>query len=107
MEHPLPLDCSVLDLKSRFEIYGAISCIRIDRDRVGYITYQIQEYADAAIAAALAPSFGITISSKRGSMWRLWNTKTLASLFGMLGAKIRFVLCGGITSRTHRVLYLL
>ncbi|KAI9123256.1 hypothetical protein K1719_006145 [Acacia pycnantha] len=66
MEHPLPLDCSVLDLKSRFEIYGAISCIRIDREGVGYITYQTQEYADAAIAAALAPSFGITISSKRG-----------------------------------------
>ncbi|KAK4254038.1 hypothetical protein QN277_009471 [Acacia crassicarpa] len=60
----MPLDCSVLDLKSQFESHCTISCIRIDRDGVGYFTYRIQEYADAAIAAALAPSFGITISSK-------------------------------------------
>ncbi|KAK4261184.1 hypothetical protein QN277_004219 [Acacia crassicarpa] len=72
----LPLDCSVLDLKSRFEIYGAISRIRIDRDGVGYITYRIKEYADAAIAAALDPSFGITISSKRVQV--LWATDPLA-----------------------------
>ncbi|KAL9313672.1 hypothetical protein ACSQ67_019124 [Phaseolus vulgaris] len=32
-------DRSVLDLKSRFEIYDAISRIGIDHDVVGYITY--------------------------------------------------------------------
>ncbi|KAI9111771.1 hypothetical protein K1719_017461 [Acacia pycnantha] len=72
----LPLDCSVLDVKSRFEIYGAISRIRIDRGGVGYITYRIKEYADAAIAAALDPSFGISISSKRVQV--LWATDPLA-----------------------------
>lgn len=61
----LPLDCSVLDVKSRFEIYGAISRIRIDRDGVGYISYRNKESADAAIAAALDPSFGITVNSKK------------------------------------------
>jgi RNA recognition motif-containing protein len=61
----LPLDCSVLDLKSRFEIYGSISRIRIDRDAVGYITYRTKDSADAAIAAGLDPSFGVTVNSKK------------------------------------------
>ena len=61
----LPLDCSVLDLKSRFEIYGSISRIRIDRDAVGYITYRTKESADAAIAAGHDPSFGVTVNSKK------------------------------------------
>lgn len=60
----LPQDCSVLDLKSRFEIYGAISRIRIDRDAVGYITYRTKDSADAAIVAGLDPTFGITVNSK-------------------------------------------
>ncbi|CAN6992763.1 hypothetical protein Bca4012_047883 [Brassica carinata] len=34
------------------------------------------------------------------SMWRLLSTRTLASLFGMLGVRTRFVHCGGTTSRT-------
>ncbi|XP_054809162.1 uncharacterized protein At1g27050 [Prosopis cineraria] len=72
----LPLDCSVLDLKSRFEIYGPISRIRIDRDGVGYITYRSKESADSAIAAAVDPSFGITVSSKRVQV--LWATDPLA-----------------------------
>lgn len=61
----LPLDCSVLDLKSRFEIYGSISRIRIDRDAVGYITYRTKDSADAAIAAGHDPSFGVTVNSKK------------------------------------------
>ncbi|KAI4328376.1 hypothetical protein L6164_020733 [Bauhinia variegata] len=72
----LPLDCSVLDLKSRFEIYGAISRIRIDRDGVGYITFRTKESADAAIAAGLDPSFGITVNSKKVQV--LWATDPLA-----------------------------
>ncbi|KAJ9709188.1 hypothetical protein PVL29_000918 [Vitis rotundifolia] len=58
-------ECSVLDLKSRFEIYGCISRIRIDRDGVGYVTFRSKDSADAAITASLDPSFGITIDSKR------------------------------------------
>lgn len=58
-------NCSVLDLKSRFEIYGAISRIRIDRNAVGYITYRTKESAEAAIAASLDASFGITVDSQK------------------------------------------
>ena len=58
-------ECSVLDVKSRFEIYGCISRIRIDRDGVGYITFRSKDSADAAITASLDPFFGITIDSKR------------------------------------------
>ena len=61
----LSLECSVLDLKSRFEIYGCISRIRIDRDGVGYVTFRSKDSTDAAITASLDPSFGITIDSKK------------------------------------------
>ncbi|CAN0925857.1 Uncharacterized protein At1g27050 [Linum grandiflorum] len=63
-------DCSVLDLKSRFQIYGAISRIRIDG--VGYITFRSRDSAEAAVAAALDDSFGITVDSKRVQV--LWAT---------------------------------
>lgn len=72
----LPHDCSVLDLKSRFEIYGSISRIRIDRDAVGYIVFRSKESAEAAISAALDPSFAVTIDSKRVQV--LWATDPLA-----------------------------
>ncbi|KAH9709351.1 hypothetical protein KPL70_013143 [Citrus sinensis] len=69
-------NCSVLDLKSRFEIYGAISRIRIDRNRLGYITYRTKDSAEAAIAAALDASFGITVDSQKVQV--LWATDPLA-----------------------------
>lgn len=61
----LPHNCSVLDLKSRFEIYGSISRIRIDRDGIGCITYRTKDSGDAAIVASHDPSFGITIDSQK------------------------------------------
>jgi RNA recognition motif-containing protein len=61
----LPPDCSVLDLKSRFAIYGEISRTRIDRDAIGYITYRSKDSAEAAITASLDSSFGIAINSKK------------------------------------------
>ncbi|MED6206698.1 hypothetical protein PIB30_029311 [Stylosanthes scabra] len=72
----LPNDCSVLDLKSRFEIYGPIARIRIDGDAVGYITYRTKDSADAAIAAGADPSFGITLLSRKVQV--LWATDPLA-----------------------------
>ncbi|KAF8399409.1 hypothetical protein HHK36_015273 [Tetracentron sinense] len=57
--------CSVLDLKSRFEIYGSISRLRIDRAGIGYITFRSNDSAEAAIAASQDPSFGITVDSIR------------------------------------------
>ncbi|MBA0788392.1 hypothetical protein Gotri_026798 [Gossypium trilobum] len=72
----LPPNCSVLDLKSRFEIYGSISRIRINCDAVGYIVYRSKESAESAIAASLDSSFGITVDSKRVQV--LWATDPLA-----------------------------
>ncbi|KAL9390379.1 hypothetical protein Peur_018984 [Populus x canadensis] len=66
----LPPDCSVLDLKSRFAIYGEISRIRIDRDGIGYITYRSKDSAEAAITASLDSSFGIAINSKKVQVLR-------------------------------------
>ncbi|KAK3022903.1 hypothetical protein RJ639_046447, partial [Escallonia herrerae] len=58
-------DCSVLDLKSRFEIYGAISRTRMDPGGAAHVTFRSKESADSAIAASRDPSFGITLNSKR------------------------------------------
>lgn len=63
----LSQDCSVLDLKSRFEIYGSISRTRMDPTGVAYVTFRSSESAEAAIAASRDPSFGITINSSRVS----------------------------------------
>ena len=60
----LSLECSILDLKSRFEIYGYVSQICINRDRVGYVTFCSKDSANATITASLDPSFDITIDSK-------------------------------------------
>ncbi|KAI3974145.1 hypothetical protein MKX01_033396 [Papaver californicum] len=57
-------DCSVLNLKSRFEIYGSISRIRIDHG-VGYITFRSKDSAEASIIASLDPELGITIDSQK------------------------------------------
>ncbi|KAJ8760860.1 hypothetical protein K2173_021898 [Erythroxylum novogranatense] len=79
----LPPDCSVLDLKSRFEIYGSISRIRIDRNGVGYITYRSKDSAEAAIAASLDVSFGITVDSQRVQV--IWATDPLAQWREVVG----------------------
>lgn len=63
----LSQDCSVLDLKSRFEIYGSISRTRMDPIGVAYITFRSNESAEAVIATSLDPSFGITLNSNRVS----------------------------------------
>ncbi|XP_022775552.1 uncharacterized protein At1g27050-like [Durio zibethinus] len=72
----LPPNCSVLDLKSRFEIYGSISRIRINSDAIGYIAYRSKESAESAIVASLDSSFGITVDSKKVQL--LWATDPLA-----------------------------
>lgn len=68
--------CSVLDLKSRFEIYGSTSRIRIDRDGVAYVMYRTKDSAEAAIAASLDPSFGDNLDSEKVQV--LWATDPLA-----------------------------
>lgn len=79
--------CSVLDLKSRLEIYGAISRIRIDRDGVGYITYRSKDSAEAAIAASLDASFGITIDSKRVCACLHYTRHSLYLIYAMFGCQ--------------------
>lgn len=44
-----------------------------------------------------------TFDFPKVSMLRLWNTKTSASLYGMLVGKIKYVLFGDTTSRTLKV----
>ncbi|KAG1368816.1 hypothetical protein COCNU_14G012840 [Cocos nucifera] len=61
----LPVDCTVLELKSRLEMYGPISRIRIDVDGSGYVAFRSDHSAEAAISASLDPAFGIAIRSKR------------------------------------------
>ncbi|KAL7609829.1 uncharacterized protein At1g27050 [Lactuca sativa] len=66
----LSSNCSVLDLKSRFEIYGSISRTRMDSGGVANITFRSRDSAESAIAASLDPSFGITLHSIRVQvMW--------------------------------------
>ncbi|KAI6686474.1 hypothetical protein NL676_032387 [Syzygium grande] len=79
-------NCSVLDLKSRFEIYGAISRIRIDGDDVGYVTYRSKDSADAAIAASRDPSFGVSVDSQKVQV--LWSTDPLAKWREGVGAGV-------------------
>ncbi|KAK4779952.1 hypothetical protein SAY87_016058 [Trapa incisa] len=79
----LPSNCSVLELKSRFEVYGPISRIRIEPDEVGYITFRSKDSAAASIDASLDPSFGITVDSKRVQV--SWANDTLAQLGAGVG----------------------
>ncbi|KAF8049579.1 hypothetical protein N665_2177s0007 [Sinapis alba] len=73
----LPANCSVLELKSRFEIYGSISRIRIDKDGIGSVSYRTAESAEAAIAGSHEPSFGISIDSKKLEV--AWATDPLVT----------------------------
>ncbi|KAJ4961204.1 hypothetical protein NE237_021114 [Protea cynaroides] len=61
----LDQSCSVLDLKSRFEMYGSISRLRIDRGGLGFITFRSVDSAAAAISASHDPSFPITVDSRK------------------------------------------
>ena len=61
----LPQDCALLDIKSRFQIYGWISRTTMRHGGVAYVTFRSKESAEAAIAASVDPSFGIAIDSKR------------------------------------------
>ncbi|URE19201.1 hypothetical protein MUK42_11859 [Musa troglodytarum] len=61
----LPADCTVLELKSRLEMFGPISRTRIDVDGRGYVTFRSDHAAEAAIAASLDPTFGLSVRSKK------------------------------------------
>ncbi|KAG8383127.1 hypothetical protein BUALT_Bualt05G0152400 [Buddleja alternifolia] len=45
----VPADCSVLDLKSRFEMYGPISRTRMEPDGVAYINFRSNDAAQSAV----------------------------------------------------------
>ncbi|CAI9768020.1 unnamed protein product [Fraxinus pennsylvanica] len=59
----LPIECSVLDLKSRFEIYGPISRTRMEPNGVAYITFRSNDAAQSAVDAARDPDFPISLHS--------------------------------------------
>ncbi|XP_057486000.1 uncharacterized protein At1g27050-like isoform X2 [Actinidia eriantha] len=64
----LPQDCALLDIKSRFQIYGCISRTTMQHGGAAYVTFRSKESAEAAITASVDPSFGISIDSKRESI---------------------------------------
>ncbi|KAG9456789.1 hypothetical protein H6P81_001297 [Aristolochia fimbriata] len=58
----LPPECQVLEVKSRFQMYGPVSRLHIDRQLgYGYVTFRSPDAADAAIAASGDPDSGISI----------------------------------------------
>lgn len=59
----VPAECSVLDLKSRFEMYGPISRTRMEPDGVAYINFRSNEAAQSALDAARDSSFPLTLHS--------------------------------------------
>ncbi|KAL9272157.1 hypothetical protein AKJ16_DCAP21833 [Drosera capensis] len=61
----LPQDLSILNLKSRFEIYGPISRIRLDSHSLGFITFRTLAAAEAAVAAASETESGIMVDATR------------------------------------------
>ncbi|XP_031121618.1 uncharacterized protein At1g27050 [Ipomoea triloba] len=60
----LTAECSVLDVKSRFEIYGAISRTRMDPGGLAHVTFRSRESAASAVAAAADAAFPITLHSE-------------------------------------------
>nr|CAD1827912.1 unnamed protein product [Ananas comosus var. bracteatus] len=65
----LPGDCTVLELKSRLEIYGPVARTRVDAaDGVGYVTFRSAAAADAAVAASLDPP-AASPSDPRRCLW--------------------------------------
>ncbi|KAF3682758.1 putative galactose oxidase-like [Capsicum annuum] len=60
----VPSECSVLDIKSRFEIYGSISRTRIEPNGLAHITFRNNDSAQSAVEAAVDTSFPITLHSK-------------------------------------------
>ncbi|RWV82853.1 hypothetical protein GW17_00055610 [Ensete ventricosum] len=61
----LPVDCTVLELKSRLEMFGLVTRTRIDVDGRGYVTFRSDHAAEAAIAASLDPTFGLSVRSRK------------------------------------------
>lgn len=59
----VPSECSVLDLKSRFEMYGPISRTRMEPDGVAYINFRSNDAAQSAVDAARDSSFPVTLHS--------------------------------------------
>ncbi|CAN4094719.1 unnamed protein product [Withania somnifera] len=60
----VPSECSVLDIKSRFEIYGSISRTRVEPNGLAYITFRSNDSAQSAVDGAVDSSFPITLHSK-------------------------------------------
>ncbi|KAJ8547858.1 hypothetical protein K7X08_021094 [Anisodus acutangulus] len=60
----VPSECSVLDIKSRFEIYGSISRTRIEPNGLAHITFRSNDSAQSAVDAAVDSSFPVTLHSK-------------------------------------------
>lgn len=81
----VPAECSVLDLKSRFEIYGPISRTRMEPDGVAYINFRSNEAAQSAVDAARDSSFPISLQSTPVQV--MWASNPVPKWEGGAGRK--------------------
>ncbi|XP_078436782.1 homeobox leucine zipper protein [Wolffia australiana] len=62
----LPPECTVLELKSRMEMFGPVARIRIDSGQgIGYVKFRTLEHAQSAVDAAGNPRLGVEIGSQK------------------------------------------
>ncbi|KAG6405645.1 hypothetical protein SASPL_133237 [Salvia splendens] len=90
----VPPECSVLDLKSRFEVYGPISRSRMEPDGVAYINFRSNEAAQSAVDAAIDSSFPVSLHSTPVQV--MWATNPVPQQEGGVGRK------EGLSSRLVR-----
>ncbi|KAL7110234.1 hypothetical protein ACP275_05G011900 [Erythranthe tilingii] len=81
----IPAECSVLDLKSRFEIYGPISRTRMEPSGVAYINFRSNDAAQSAVDAARDSSFPITLHSIPVQV--MWANDQVSQWKGGVGRK--------------------
>ncbi|PIN17026.1 hypothetical protein CDL12_10331 [Handroanthus impetiginosus] len=81
----VPAECSVLDLKSRFEMYGPISRTRMEPNGVAYINFRSNDAAQSAVDAARDSSFPVTLHSVPVQV--MWASDPVTQWKGGVGRK--------------------
>ncbi|XP_031488069.1 uncharacterized protein At1g27050 [Nymphaea colorata] len=62
----LPAGCTVLELKTRFEMFGSVSRVKIEQNLgFGYITFRLRDSAELAIMTSRNPLYPISIGNKQ------------------------------------------
>ncbi|CAN6439312.1 unnamed protein product [Victoria cruziana] len=62
----LTAGCTVLELKTRFEMFGSVSRVKIDQTLgLGYITFRLRDSAELAVTTSKNPLYPISIGNKQ------------------------------------------